>query len=117
MALDSETQATLETAEASTDLIDDMIDRMNRIRARRPSPEGGVIPEVDCRGRLTDLYIAPGTIGRLTNEKLAAEIMAAISESTADAGRQQVLLVEGIVATMNSASGPPPERGVDQVIS
>jgi DNA-binding protein YbaB len=117
VAFGPETQAALERAQANTHLLDDMIERMNGIRARRPSPGGWVLPEVDCRRRLTDLYIAPGTIERLTNDQLAAEIMAAISESTADAGRQQALLVEGIVKTMGSPSEPPSAGCVDQVIS
>ncbi|MFQ6328049.1 hypothetical protein ACLMAL_18175 [Nocardia sp. CWNU-33] len=63
-------------------------ERADGIVARRPSPSGLVIPEVDCLGRLTDLYLAPGTCARFDNQGLAADIMAAIIESTADAKRQ-----------------------------
>ncbi|MBF6468883.1 hypothetical protein IU427_27510 [Nocardia beijingensis] len=68
--------------------IADMRDRSDAIVARRPSPSGLVIPEVDSRGRLRDLYLAPGTCARFGNEELVAEIMAAIAETTEDARRQ-----------------------------
>ena len=63
-------------------------ERAARIVARRPSPSGLVIPEVDAYGRLTDLYLAPGTCDRFDSHELSAEIMAAIIESTQDARRQ-----------------------------
>ncbi|MEV3961253.1 hypothetical protein AB0M34_10195 [Nocardia sp. NPDC050193] len=63
------------------DLADGMI-------ARRPSPSGMVIPEVDAMGRLLDLYLAPGTCDRFGNQELAAEIVAAIRESADDARRR-----------------------------
>ncbi|WP_228003021.1 YbaB/EbfC family nucleoid-associated protein [Nocardia australiensis] len=63
-------------------------ERADGIVARRPSPSGLVIPEVDAKGRLRDLYLAPGTCDRFDNQELAADIMAAITESTADARRQ-----------------------------
>lgn len=70
------------------------------IVARRPSPSGLVIPEVDVHGRLRDLFLAPGTCDRFDNQELAAEIVAAIAESTADARRQFHL-------TMNDTSEIP----------
>lgn len=63
-------------------------ERAEEIVARRPSPSGLVIPELDVMGRLRDLYLAPGTCARFGNQELAAEIMAAITESTQDARRQ-----------------------------
>lgn len=63
-------------------------ERSDEIVARRPSPSGLVIPEVDVMGRLRDLFVAPGTCDRFDNQELAAEIMAAIIESTEDAHRQ-----------------------------
>lgn len=63
-------------------------DRSDEIVARRPSPSGLVIPEVDAMGRLRDLYLAPGTCARFNSQELAAEIIAAVTESTADARRQ-----------------------------
>ncbi len=67
----------------------DMLERIQRIRVRRPSPSGRVIPEVDGTLRLTDMYIAPGTIAHSTDYRdLAADIMAAITESTLDAARK-----------------------------
>ncbi|WP_433760129.1 hypothetical protein [Nocardia sp. CA-135398] len=68
--------------------IADVRERADAIVARRPSPSGLVIPEVDAFGRLRDLYLAPGTCNRFGNEELAAEIMAAIAESAEDARRQ-----------------------------
>ncbi|MFI7667914.1 hypothetical protein [Nocardia sp. NPDC049526] len=68
--------------------IADMRERADAIVARRPSPSGMVIPEVDMGGRLRDLYLAPGTCDRFGNQELAAEIVAAIAESAADARRQ-----------------------------
>ncbi|WP_181063494.1 hypothetical protein [Nocardia nova] len=66
----------------------DVRERAEAIVARRPSPSGLVIPEVDAQGRLTDLYLAPGTCDRFGNQELAEEIIAAIAESTEDARRQ-----------------------------
>ncbi|MGK8522570.1 hypothetical protein ACRS6B_13870 [Nocardia asteroides] len=63
-------------------------ERLDGIVARRPSPSGFIIPEVDAMGRLLNLYLAPGTCARFGNRELAAEIMAAITESTEDARRQ-----------------------------
>lgn len=68
--------------------IADMRERADAIVARRPSPSGLVIPEVDAMGRLRDLYLAPGTCDRFDNRELAAEIVAAIIESAEDARRQ-----------------------------
>lgn len=63
-------------------------ERAEQIVARRPSPSGLVIPEVDIHGRLRDLYLAPGTCDRFGSHELVAEIMTAIAESTADARRK-----------------------------
>ncbi|WP_174550536.1 hypothetical protein [Nocardia vermiculata] len=68
-------------------------ERSDAIVARRPSPSGLVIPEVDAKGRLRDLFLAPGTCDRFDNQELAAEIVAAIAESTADARRQYELVM------------------------
>jgi hypothetical protein len=68
--------------------IADVQERADAIVARRPSPSGLVIPEVDVMGRLRDLYLAPGTCDRFGNRELVADIMAAITESTEDARRQ-----------------------------
>jgi hypothetical protein len=72
-----------------------MRERADEIVARRPSPSGLVVPEIDARGRLRDLYLAPGTCGRFGNWELAAEIMAAITESTEDARRQYNIAMNG----------------------
>ncbi|MBF6175650.1 hypothetical protein [Nocardia blacklockiae] len=68
--------------------IAELRERSEGVFARRPSPSGLVIPEVDAMGRLKDLYLAPGTCARFENHELAAEIMAAIVESAEDARRQ-----------------------------
>ncbi|WP_280437422.1 YbaB/EbfC family nucleoid-associated protein [Nocardia carnea] len=83
------TVSALENSKALRHAAEDMFERIERIRARRPSPSGRVIPEVDGLGRLTDLYIAPGTIATAAScQSLADDIMAAVRESTADAVRQ-----------------------------
>ncbi|WP_067721536.1 hypothetical protein [Nocardia yamanashiensis] len=87
-------QAALDAARDLRHRIADMREKINAIRARRPSPSGGVLPEVDAMGRLTDLYLAPGTTERFDNAGLVAEIMAAIRDSTADAGRQYQALMD-----------------------
>ncbi|MCU1648198.1 MAG: hypothetical protein JWN03_8473 [Nocardia sp.] len=81
-------QAALDAARELRNKIADLRERIDGIRARRPSPSGAVIPEVDALGRLTDLYLAPGTAARFDNMKLMAEIMAAIRESTESAASQ-----------------------------
>lgn len=63
-------------------------EKFDRIVARRPSPTGMVIPEVNAKGQLTGLYLAPGTCARFDSQELATEIMTAIRESTEDARRQ-----------------------------
>ncbi|WP_227984185.1 hypothetical protein [Nocardia spumae] len=68
--------------------IAEMRERADGVVARRPSPSGTVIPEVNAYGQLTDLYLAPGTCDRFDNHELVAEIMSAIRESTANARRQ-----------------------------
>lgn len=90
-----ETVAALESGRDFVQVIDDMLEQVDKIRARRPSPSSRVIPEVDGLGRLTDLYIAPGTIAHSPGPReLAADIMAAIEESTIDAARQHNALVQ-----------------------
>lgn len=93
-------QAALDAARELRHRIADMRERVDGIRARRPSPSGAIIPELDAMGRLTDLFLAPGTVDRLTNQELVTEIMAAIRESTADAARQYQSVMESV---------PPPE--------
>ncbi|WP_280384386.1 hypothetical protein [Nocardia wallacei] len=87
-------QAALDAARDLRHRIADLREKIDAIRARRPSPSGAVIPEIDAMGRLTDLYIAQGTADRLECEELVAEIMAAIRDSTADAARQYELLMD-----------------------
>ncbi|MEU7632701.1 hypothetical protein AB0C34_22355 [Nocardia sp. NPDC049220] len=89
------TISALESGRAMVHIVDDMLERIDRIRARRPSPSSRVIPEVDAVGRLTDLYIVPGTIANAASSKeLVDDIMAAIRDSTIDATRQHKLAVE-----------------------
>lgn len=87
-------QAALDAARDLRHRIAELRERIDNIRARRPSPSGAVVPEIDAMGRLTGLYLAPGTVDRFGNEELAAEIMAAIRDSTADAGRQYQQLMD-----------------------
>ncbi|MFB8281077.1 hypothetical protein [Nocardia colli] len=87
-AIHPDVQAALDAARDLRHRIAELREQIDGIRARRPSPSGAVIPEVDAMGRLTDLYLAPGTAARLDSAELAAELMAAIQESTADAARQ-----------------------------
>ncbi|MFQ6395104.1 hypothetical protein ACLMAJ_16770 [Nocardia sp. KC 131] len=94
MTIHPDVQAALDAARDLRHKIADMRERIDSIRARRPSPSGAVIPEVDAMGRLTDLYLAAGTTARLTGAELVAEIMAAIRESTADAARQYQTIME-----------------------
>ncbi|MBF6439323.1 hypothetical protein [Nocardia cyriacigeorgica] len=90
-----DTEAALEGGRAAVHAMDAMLERIDGIRARRPSPSGRVIPEVDGLGRLTDLYIAPGTIASTANpQELVADIMAAIRESALDAIRQHGIAVD-----------------------
>lgn len=99
-------QAALDMARDLRHRIADMRERIDEIRARRPSPGGEVIPEVDAMGRLTDLYIAPGTAMRYTSDELVREIMAAIEESTADAARQHRAVMDGVATSAEkSAAG------------
>lgn len=87
-------QAALAAARDLRHRIADMRERIDSVRARRPSPSGLVIPEVDAMGRLTNLYLQPGTVNRFTSDELVAEIMAAIRESTADAARQYKTIMD-----------------------
>ncbi|MFQ6396933.1 hypothetical protein ACLMAJ_26170 [Nocardia sp. KC 131] len=87
--LHPDTALAIKTGKAVEHAIDEMLERVDQIRARRPSPSSRVIPEVDGVGRLTDLYISPGTIANSgSSEALVADIMAAIHDSTVDALRQ-----------------------------
>ncbi|WP_442024343.1 hypothetical protein [Nocardia sp. 2YAB30] len=89
------TVSALESGRALVHAIDDMMERVDQIRARRPSPSSRVIPEVDAMGRLTDLYIAPGAIASsASSQELVDDIMAAIRDSTIDAARQHKLVVQ-----------------------
>ncbi|MET9025778.1 hypothetical protein ABZW96_09145 [Nocardia sp. NPDC004168] len=85
----------MESGRAVVNTIDDMLERVDRIRARRPSPSSRVIPEVDGMGRLTALYIAPGTVASAASgQEIAADLMAAIRDSTVDALRQHKIAVK-----------------------
>lgn len=89
-----ETVEVLEQGRALGHALADMLERVQGIRVRRPSPSGRVIPEVDGTFRLTDLYIAPGTVAHSTGSReLAVDIMAAINESTLDAARRHKLAI------------------------
>lgn len=86
--LHPDVQAALDISRELRHRIADVSERADAIVARRPSPSGMVIPEVDAMARLRDLYLAPGTCTRFDNQELTHEIMAAITESTEDARRQ-----------------------------
>jgi len=87
-------QAALDAARELRHRIADLRERIDAIKARRPSPSGLVVPEIDAMGRLTALYLAPGTADRFDNAELVAEIMAAIRDSTADAARQYKAIMD-----------------------
>ncbi|MFE7798579.1 hypothetical protein [Nocardia sp. NPDC057440] len=90
-----ETIAAVQSGRAVVHAFDEMLERIDQIRARRPSPSSRVIPEVDGAGRLTDLYIAPGTIANsASSQELVADLMAAIQASTLDAMRQHKIVIE-----------------------
>lgn len=112
-------QAALDAARELRHRIADMRERIDAVRARRPSPSGLVIPEVDAMGRLTNLYLAPGTADRLTGEELSAEIMAAIRESTADANRQYQVIMDTVVTDepgdIDAAAQAPEVGAVDEI--
>ncbi|WP_067694163.1 hypothetical protein [Nocardia jejuensis] len=99
-------QSALDAARELRHRIADLREKINSIRARRPSPSGAVLPEVDAMGRLTDLYFAPGTTTRFGNTELVAEIMAAIDESTTDAGRQYKAIMDVEPWPEQAASNP-----------
>ncbi|MEV6280186.1 hypothetical protein [Nocardia sp. NPDC051832] len=102
-----EVQAALDMARDLRNRIADLRERIDQVRARRPSPSGAVIPEVDAMGRLTGLYLAPGTAARFTTAELTAEIMAAIGESTADAARQHhAIMNDSIPSDLIDAADP-----------
>lgn len=87
-------QAALDAARELRHKIADLREKIDSIRARRPSPSGAVIPEVDAMGRLVGLYLAPGTVDRFESDELVSEIVSAIRESTADAARQYEQLMD-----------------------
>ncbi|MGW4843050.1 hypothetical protein [Nocardia brasiliensis] len=87
-AIHPDVQAALDAAKDLRNRIAELREKIDGIRARRPSPSGAAIPEIDAMGRLTDLYLAPGTTTRMSGAELVAELMAAIQQSTADATRQ-----------------------------
>ncbi|WP_174557083.1 hypothetical protein [Nocardia jejuensis] len=87
--------------------IEEMQERAMEIVARRPSPSGVAIPEVDVMGRLRALYLTPGTCSRFGNSELITEIMVAITESALDAKRQYFL-------TMNDSALLP--RPLEEVL-
>ncbi|MFC9439578.1 hypothetical protein [Nocardia sp. NPDC057030] len=89
-------QAALDAARDLRHRIAELRENIDNIRARRPSPSGAVIPEVDAMGRLTGLYLTPGTTDRFTSQELVTEIMAAIKESTADAARQYRVIMDTV---------------------
>ncbi|TLF55283.1 hypothetical protein [Nocardia cyriacigeorgica] len=91
-------QAALDAARDLRHRIADLRERIDAVRARRPSPSGAVIPEVDAMGRLTGLYLAPGTTDRFTSAELVEDIMAAIRESTGDAARQYQVIMGTVAA-------------------
>ncbi|WP_280442706.1 hypothetical protein [Nocardia brasiliensis] len=89
-------QAALDAARDLRHRIAELRERIDGIRARRPSLNGSIIPEVDAMGRLINLYLAPGTVDRCTSPELVTEIMAAIRESTADAARQYQAIMDTV---------------------
>lgn len=95
-------QAALDMARDLRHRIADLRERIDAIRARRPSPSGAVIPEVDALGRLTGLYLAPGTTTRFSSDQLVTEIMTAIRDSSEDAARQHHVLM----STFNETDTP-----------
>ncbi|WP_328393396.1 hypothetical protein [Nocardia sp. NBC_00416] len=106
--LHPDTAAALEEARNLAYALDDMIERIDGIRSRRPSPSGRVIAEADGLGRLVDLFIAPGTIANTTNsQELVADVMAAIRESTYDAAYQHKTITQ-TAAILQSDTGPEP---------
>lgn len=99
-----DTVAALESSKTTIHAVEDLLERIDNIRARRPSPSGRVIPEVDGLGRLTGMYIAPGTIQQSRDRhELVNDIMAAINESTDDALRQHHRIL-----TETKPPQPPP---------
>lgn len=101
--LHPDTAAALDSARTLVHAVDDMFDEIDKIHARRPSPNGRVIPEVDGEGRLTSLYIAPGTIAASERGELISEIMSAVRDSTVDAFRQRQI-------TIQETTWPAPKR-------
>lgn len=71
-------------------------EKIENLRVRRPSPSGAVIPEVDTKGRLTSLYLAPGTVDRFSSADLVAEIMTGLRNSIAEAAEQTRMILDSI---------------------
>ncbi|MEU4314144.1 hypothetical protein [Nocardia sp. NPDC024068] len=109
MTIHPDVQAALDAARQLRHRIADMRERIDDVRARRPSPSGAIIPEVDAMGRLTSLYMAPGTADRFTSDELAADVMAAIRESTQDAARQYQVIMETVITENESEDQSSPE--------
>lgn len=76
--------------------LDVIKNKIENLRVRRPSPSGAVIPEVDTKGRLTSLYLAPGTVDRFSSAELIVEIMTGIRDSVAEAAEQTRVIVDSI---------------------
>lgn len=114
MSIHPDVQAALDAARELRHRIADMRERIDEVRARRPSPSGTVIPEVDAMGRLTSLYLAPGVVDRFSCEELVAEIMAGIRESTQDAARQYQVIMETVITdnAENAGEGDREPAGV-----
>lgn len=110
MSIHPDVQAALDSARELRHRIADMRERIDDVRARRPSPGGTVIPEVDAMGRLTSLYLSPGTVDRFTSAELATEIMAAIRESTQDAARQYQAIMETVITENAEPDGAADDR-------
>ncbi|WP_280393737.1 hypothetical protein [Nocardia brasiliensis] len=107
-AIHPDVQAALDAARDLRHRIAELREKIDGIRARRPSPSGAVIPEVDAMGRLVDLYLVSGTAARMNSAELIAEVMAAIHESTADAARQY----DGLMGS--AALSPATEDGATE---
>ncbi|MEV0297675.1 hypothetical protein [Nocardia sp. NPDC050710] len=104
-------QAALDAARDLRHRIADLREKIDGIQARRPSPSGAVIPEVDAMGRLTGLYLAPGTAARMSSPELVHEIVTAIRESAADAARQYQVLMDDVTPWENEPASADAAAG------
>ncbi|WP_245664816.1 YbaB/EbfC family nucleoid-associated protein [Nocardia grenadensis] len=119
MSIHPDVQAALDAARELRHRIADMRERIDDVRARRPSPSGTVIPEVDAMGRLTSLYLSPGTVDRFSSAELVTEIMAAIRDSTQDAARQYQVIMETVITdgvAADAEPGRPEPAGVGEAM-